>query len=91
MIISIESIGDVLPLWMLLFAAFGFIIGDAYGDRNRHRKCLEESNADLRAQLDLARTSQGEVAEAIRHQRGVIHDIHKYVSAISKIVRDRLS
>jgi len=33
-----------LPMWMLLSAAFGFIIGDAFGDTVRHRKCLERAN-----------------------------------------------
>jgi len=36
---------------MLLSSAFGFMIGEAYGDRNRHRKYLEQANADLRDQL----------------------------------------
>jgi hypothetical protein len=48
----IEEAQDFIPVWMLLSAAFGFIIGEAYGDQARHRKCLEQANADLRDQLE---------------------------------------
>jgi len=40
----IEDSANFLPIWMLLSAAFGFIIGDAFGDSRRHRKCLEHAN-----------------------------------------------
>ncbi len=48
----IEEAQDFIPIWMLLSAAFGFMIGDAFGDQTRHRKCLEEANEDLRDQLN---------------------------------------
>lgn len=44
----IDSTADFLPIYMVLSAAFGFIVGDAFGDSRRHRKCLEEANHDLR-------------------------------------------
>ena len=47
----IEEAQDFIPIWMLLSAAFGFMIGDAFGDQTRHRQCLEEANEDLRDQL----------------------------------------
>ena len=47
----IEEAQDFIPIWMLLSAAFGFMIGDAFGDSRRHRQCLEEANEDLRDQL----------------------------------------
>ena len=50
----IEESAAFLPIWMLLSAAFGFMIGEAYGDQARHRKCLEQANADLRNQLQNA-------------------------------------
>ena len=50
----IEQAADFLPIWMVLSAAFGFIVGEAYGDQARHRKCLEQANADLRDQLQNA-------------------------------------
>ena len=53
-----ESAADFLPIWMLLSAAFGFLIGDAFGDSTRHRKCLEQANDDLRDELDKARNAE---------------------------------
>jgi hypothetical protein len=47
----IEESAAFLPIWMVISAAFGFMIGEAYGDQARHRKCLEQANADLRDQL----------------------------------------
>ena len=38
----IEQSADFSPIWMLLSAVFGFLIGEAYGDQARHRKCLED-------------------------------------------------
>ena len=43
----IENTADLLPIYMLLSAAFGFLAGDALGDSRRHRKCLEQINDDL--------------------------------------------
>jgi hypothetical protein len=39
------------PLWILLFASFGFAIGWALGDEVRRRKNAEERVEDLRDQL----------------------------------------
>ena len=47
----IEEAQDFIPIWMLLSAAFGFLVGETCGDHSRHRKCLEQSNADLRDRL----------------------------------------
>ena len=38
-------------LGVLLSASFGFLIGEAFGDSRRHRKCLEQENEELREQL----------------------------------------
>lgn len=54
----IENSADFLPLWMLMSAAFGFMIGDALGQNFRHRKCLEEANDDLRDELEKARACE---------------------------------
>jgi hypothetical protein len=48
----IENSADFLPIRMILSAAFGFIVGDAFGDSTRHRKCLQQINNDLRGELD---------------------------------------
>jgi hypothetical protein len=83
----IEESAAILPLWMLLSAAFGFLIGDAFGDAHRHRKCLQQSNEDLREELEKANTYKEPVHLAIKQQRGVINDIHKYVLAVTKALQ----
>lgn len=74
----------VLPLWMLLSAAFGFIIGQACGDNFRHRKCLEQANEELRNQLEKIDVNREPLSQAIRRQRGELNDIHKHVLAVLK-------
>ncbi len=73
---------------MLLSAAFGFMIGDACGDNRRHRKCLEETNEDLRAELEeRVDTATGPIHQELKHQRGVLHDVHKQITAVSKALQ----
>ncbi len=52
----IEHSATFLPIWMLLWAGFGFLAGEALGDCRRHRKCLDQANADLRDALEKDRT-----------------------------------
>ncbi len=80
----IDESAAVLPMWMLLSAAFGFLIGDAFGDSRRHRKCLEQANEDLRDELEKARVSEEPLHRELRQQRGVINDIHKQMAAVTK-------
>jgi hypothetical protein len=80
----IEKAADFLPIWMVLSAAFGFIVGDAYGDTTRHRKCLEQANADLRDQLDNAQSCTSDLHRAIDQQRRVINDVHRRIIAVTK-------
>jgi hypothetical protein len=79
-----ESAAAFLPLWMLFSATFGFMIGQACGDYYRHRKCLEETNEELRDRLEEAQSGDESVSLAIKRQRGILHDIHKHVLAVSK-------
>lgn len=83
----IENSADFLPIYMLFSAAFGFIVGDAFGDSTRHRKCLDQANDDLREELEKARASEEPLLEEIRRQRGVINDIHKQISAVTKALK----
>lgn len=46
-----ETIEDVMPIWMLLVASFGFIIGLALGEELSRRRCAEERIEELRDQL----------------------------------------
>jgi len=86
-----ESTADVLPIWMLLSAAFGFIIGEAFGNVVRHRNCLQEHNDDLREELQKHHGGTETLHQALRHQRAVIHDIHKHLVAVTKGLRNRPS
>jgi hypothetical protein len=73
-----------IPIWMVLSAAFGFIIGDGFGESIGRRKCLEEANQDLRDQLQKAQVCEEPLRRVLKEQRGVINDIHKRVVALSK-------
>jgi hypothetical protein len=79
-----ESASAFIPLWMLISAAFGFMIGDAFGDTLRHRKCLQQTNEDLRDELEKARAFEAPLCQALKQQRGVINDIHKRLSLFQK-------
>jgi hypothetical protein len=80
----IEEAQDFIPIWMLLSAAFGFLIGDAFGDSTRHRKCLEQINDDLRDQVDKARAFEEPLHRELKRQRAIINDIHKQITAVTK-------
>ena len=80
----IEEAQDFIPFWMLLSAAFGFLIGEAFGDSRRHRKCLEQANEDLREQLQNNPSNTTNLRSALDQQRRVINDIHKRVIAVTK-------
>ena len=86
-----ESAADFLPIWMLLSAAFGFLIGDAFGDSTRHRKCLQQVNDDLRDELGKAHANEEPLHLALRQQRGVLNDIHKQITAVTKALQKRPS
>ena len=87
----IDESAAVLPLWMLLSAAFGFIVGEACGDNFRHRKCLEQANEDLRGELEKAAANEKPLLRELKQQRGEINDIHKHVVAVSKALEKRPS
>jgi hypothetical protein len=87
----IEESAAFLPIWMLLSAAFGFMIGEAYGDQARYRKCLEQANADLRDQLQNAQPCTPTLQCELDQQRHVINDIHKRVVAVTKTLEKRAS
>lgn len=80
----IENSADFLPIWMLMSAAFGFMIGDAFGDSRRHRKCLEQANEDLHDALEKARAFEETLLEALRQQRGLLDEIHGYLLPVPK-------
>jgi septal ring factor EnvC (AmiA/AmiB activator) len=87
----IDDPSALLPMWMVLSAAFGFLAGDAFGDSVRHRKCLEQANEELRDQLDKTHSNEEPLHQAIKQQRGVINDIHKQIAAVTKALQKRPS
>ena len=80
----IEESADFIPIWMLLSAAFGFLIGEAFGDSRRHRQCLEQANEELREQLQNNPSNTTLLRSALDQQRRVINDIHKRVLVVTK-------
>lgn len=79
----IENSADFLPIWMLLSAAFG--------DSTRHRKCLEQINDDLRNRLDEAPAGGESIQRQMKQQRGIINDIHKQLTTVTKALQKRPS
>lgn len=78
----IDEAAAVLPIWMILSAAFGFLVGEASGDNHRHRKDLEQANAELRERLQQPCTCAEPLHAELKHLRGVLHDIHCRVVAV---------
>ncbi len=79
-----ESAANFPPIWMLLSAAFGFLVGDAFGDSNRHRKCLQQINDDLRDRLDEVTAGGEPIQRQLTQQRGILNDIHKQLRTVTK-------
>ena len=80
----IDESSAFLPLWMLISATFGFMIGEALGGQTRHRKCLEQANEQLRDELDRARECQDPLRSLLEKQRDAINDIHAYLLPVTK-------
>jgi hypothetical protein len=77
--------------WMPLAAAVGFILGEAYSDLRRHRKRYQDATDQLRETLKEAATFTDSIHRALRQQRGVINDIHKKMTAVTKTLPKRPS
>ena len=77
-----KEITAVMPLWMLLMASFGFIIGWALGEELSRRRCAEEKVDDLRSQLKQAGAPTLE--RQLRQMHGTLNDAHKHILAVSK-------
>ena len=87
----VDESSAVLPLWMLLSAIFGFFVGEMCGDYYRRWKCLTQANEELRAELEAAHKDERSIQRELKHQRGVLHDLHKQITAVSKALQKRLS
>ena len=86
-----ENPADFVPIWMILSAAFGFIVGEACGDNYRHRKCLQQTNQELHYRLQEAAAETKPIQRALKEQRGVINDIYNRLLAVSKGLEKRPS
>jgi hypothetical protein len=86
-----ENPADFIPIWMILSAAFGFLVGEISGDNYRHRKCLQQANEELRDRHDEAAADTKPIQRALKEQRGVINDIHRRLLAVSKSLEKRPS
>ena len=80
----IDESAAFLPLWMLLSATFGFMIGEALGGQVRVRKYLEQANEQLRNELERARECQEPLCRLLEQQRDAINDIHAYLLPVTK-------
>ncbi len=80
----IDESAAVLPLWMLISATFGFMIGEAVGGQARIRKYLEQANDDLRDQIHEAQPGAPDLQRELGQQRRVINDIHKRIIVVTK-------
>ena len=87
----IDEAAASIPIWILIFTIFGYMMGEAVGDSRRHRKCLEEANEDLRDQLQKAQVCEEPLHKTLKQQRGVINDIHKQITAVTKALQKRPS
>ena len=87
----IDESAAVLPIYMLISAAFGFMIGDALGQNFGRRKCLEQANEDQREELEKIRAGEAPLRCELKRQRGLLRDIHKRVLAVSKGLENRPS
>ena len=80
----IDNPADLLPMWMLIAASAGLMIGWTCGDEVRRRKCAEQELNSLRDQLERQQPDARPLFQLLKQQRGVINDIHKRLFAVSK-------
>ena len=83
----IDESAAVLPLWMLMSATFGFMIGEALGGQARVRKYVEQANEDLREQLQKAQPGAPSLHRELDQQRRILNDLHKRIIAVTKGVQ----
>jgi hypothetical protein len=83
----IDESAAVLPLWMLMSATFGFMIGEALGGQARVRRYLEQANEDLRDQLQQAQPRTPNLQRELGQQRRILNDLHKRIIAVTKGVQ----
>lgn len=83
-----EAIASI-PLWMLLMAAFGFIIGWSLGEEIARRRAAEERVDELREQLAAADPAIPSQDRQLKEIRRVLNDVHRLIHAVSKGLEKR--
>ena len=73
--------------YMLLVAAFAYMIGWASGELLGRCKNAEEKVAELSDQLEHAGSRTQEQQRQFKELRSVLNDVHKHIVAVSKALK----
>jgi hypothetical protein len=79
----------VIPLWALIFTAFGFIIGWGLGEEISRRRAAEEQVDELRERLAAADPAIPSQDRQLKEIRSVLNDVHRLIHAVSKGLEKR--
>ena len=74
-------------MFMLLAAAFAFMIGRVCGEQVCRRKNAEERVAELSDKLEHACPGTPAQQRQLKELRGVLNDAHKHIVAVSKALK----
>ena len=73
--------------YMLLVAAFAYMIGWVSGELLSRCKNAEEKVAELCDQLENTRSGTPEQRRQFKELRSVLNDVHKHIVAVSKALK----
>jgi hypothetical protein len=79
-----EDASAYIPLWALIFTAFGLMLGWVLGDEVRRRMNAEEKVDELRDRLESAAPETPAQRRQLKEMRGILNDLHKMVLGVSK-------
>jgi hypothetical protein len=79
-----DNPADLIPIWMLIAASCGLMIGWTCGDEVRRRKNAEEKLGDLRDRIEQSISETPSALRMLKEQRGVLNDVHKRLVAVTK-------
>ena len=74
-------------LWMLMAAAFAFMIGWTCGEQVCRCRHAEERVDQLTEELDLIRSAPPVCDRQFKELRGVLNDAHQHIVAVSKALQ----
>ena len=76
-----------MMLYMLMAAAFGFMVGWTCGEQVCRRQHAEERVEELTEQLDDIRSAYPKFDRQFKELRSVLNDTHKHILAVSKALQ----